>query len=611
MSTSNFKQWRILPAVIGVAGILGSGALLAKAPLYNAESANKIPNRYIVVLNDSGLTSAGSAAQYVTSFANNVQKNLGVKVQREYKAAFKGISINATEAQVEQLRNNPDVAFVEADEIVTISASQYNPPSWGLDRIDQPNLPLNDTYNYSQDGTGVHAYVLDTGIYASHPDFSNRIGNGADYIDNDSTPQDCHGHGTHVAGTVAGTSYGVAKKATIHAVRVLDCQGSGAWSAIASGVDWVAQNAQHPAVANMSIGGGSSQTLDTAVNNLISDGVVTVVAAGNNGQNACNYSPARVGAAITVGATTDDDYRVDHSWESNYGNCVDIFAPGDNIVSASHTGSGSRTMSGTSMASPHVAGAAALYLQSNQNSTPSQTWNALKAAATADKIPNPNGSPNLLLYVGGDVPPPPPSGVLKNGEPVTNLSAAKGEVRQFTFEVPANSSNIEVAISGGSGDADLYVRKDSWPTNSEYDCRPYKNGNNESCPLSSAGKYYINVVAYTAFSSVTLTGNYDGSNNNNVLENNQPRDISGDLGSKTYFEFTVPAGSTGQIKTYGGTGDLDLYVSKGSVPTTTSYECRPYNNGNTETCNLNSAGTYHIMLHGYSSYSGAQIVGVY
>jgi subtilisin family serine protease len=314
-----------------------------------------------------------------------------------YDVAVRGFAAaDLTAEAAAAMAADPAVAYVEADTVITLEATQ-SPATWGLDRIDQANLPLNSTYHYTATGAGVHAYIIDTGIRATHVEFSGRLGNGYSAIKDKYGTSDCNGHGTHVAGTVGGTTYGVAKGVTLHSVRVLNCRGSGTTSGVIAGVDWVAGQRVLPAVANMSLGGGVSTSLDAAVDRAINAGVTFAVAAGNSNANACNYSPARVGAALTVGATTNTDARASYS---NYGNCLDLFAPGSSITSAWYTNnSATNTISGTSMATPHVAGVAALYLQGTPNASPADVATALTGAATPGKVVGPGtGSPNRLLY---------------------------------------------------------------------------------------------------------------------------------------------------------------------------------------------------------------------
>jgi subtilisin family serine protease len=379
------------------------------APLLHADSPSALPGRYIVVLQpgvdpaavDAAIAEAADkalrqAGQDAAAAGVDALRLAGMDIHYRYSAALNGFSATLPPAAVEALRRNPHVWFVEADQVVSIDASQ-SPATWGLDRIDQRALPLNNTYTYNTTGAGVTAYIIDTGIRTSHNEFGGRASIGKDTVGDGQNGNDCHGHGTHVAGTVGGTTYGVAKGVSLVAVRVLNCSGSGTTAGVIAGVDWVTANALKPAVANMSLGGSASSSLDTAVNNSINSGVTYAIAAGNSNKNACNYSPARVAAAVTVGATTSTDARASYS---NYGSCLDLFAPGSSITSAWYTSNtATNTISGTSMASPHVAGVAALYLQTNTGASPATVRNAIVDNATTGKVTNPGrSSPNRLLY---------------------------------------------------------------------------------------------------------------------------------------------------------------------------------------------------------------------
>src|SRR5687767_4037178 len=355
---------------------------------------NKVENSYIVVLDDDVVGEKGlfSIAPYI---ASELATTHGGKLKHVYQNALNGFAVEMTEAQAEALSNDFRVKFVEEDGIVTADATQSNPP-WGLDRIDQRSRPLNAIYTFNWTGSGVRAYVIDTGIRTAHTQFGGRAAASFDAFGG--SGQDCNGHGTHVAGTIGGSTFGVAKNVLLRAVRVLNCSGSGSNSGVIAGVDWVRLNHIAPAVANMSLGGGASSALDTAVNNLSNAGVPIAVAAGNNnGANACNVSPARAANAITVGSTTTTDAR---SSFSNIGTCLDIFAPGSGILSAwSTSNTATATISGTSMASPHVAGAAALYKQANPSASSTTIRNALVNNATTNVVGNAGtGSPNRLLY---------------------------------------------------------------------------------------------------------------------------------------------------------------------------------------------------------------------
>ena len=377
----------------------------AQGEILGASSPDAIADSYIVVYKDSavGTTDAAGVDARTAGLAAAHQ----AKVERKYTYALRGFAATMSEAQARRLAADPAVAYVEQNQRVWTAGTQSPTPSWGLDRINQRDLPLNNSYTYpTNTGSGVRAYIIDTGIRVTHSGFGGRAVHGRDTVNNDNDASDCNGHGTHVAGTVGGTAYGVAKGVTLVAVRVLDCGGSGTLAGVAAGVDWVTGNNTGRAVANMSLGAsGSNATLETAVRNSIADGVTYGIAAGNgdalgNPQNACNYTPARVAEAITVGATQNNDAKASFS---NFGTCLDIFAPGVGITSAWYTNdTATNTISGTSMATPHVVGAAALYLAANPSSTPQQVRDGLVNNSTPNKVTNPGtGSPNRLLFVGG------------------------------------------------------------------------------------------------------------------------------------------------------------------------------------------------------------------
>ncbi|HEU4884959.1 MAG TPA: S8 family peptidase [Longimicrobium sp.] len=348
------------------------------APLLSA-SANGIEGSYIVVLNE------GADPRSVAAIA-------GVDPHYVYTAAVNGFAAELNQGQLNALQHNPNVEYIEQDQTYEAATTQSG-ATWGLDRIDQRNLPLNGTYVYNNTASTVYAYVIDTGIYTAHSQFGGRAAVSYDALGGNG--QDCNGHGTHVAGTIGSSTYGVAKAVRLRAVRVLNCSGSGATSGIIAALDWVRVNHSNPAVANMSLGGGYSSTLNTAANNLANSGVFLAVAAGNENQNACNVSPASAASATTVAASTSTDAKASYS---NYGSCVDVYAPGSSITSTWLNG-GTNTISGTSMASPHVAGVAALYKGVNGNVASSTIDSWIKTNATANVISgNPSGTPNRLLY---------------------------------------------------------------------------------------------------------------------------------------------------------------------------------------------------------------------
>ena len=351
----------------------------------------RVAGEYIVVLTPDAYRDAREVGD---DLARTYRGQMG----HVFRNALRGFVAHMSEEDAKALAEDPRVQYVEENGEVFTTGVQTG-ATWGLDRVDQPSLPLDQTYTYNNAGAGVNAYIIDTGIKLAHAEFGGRARTGFDAVTPGGNADDCNGHGTHVAGTVGGATWGLAKEVNLYAVRVLGCTGSGTYAGVIAGIDWVTRNHIKPAVANMSLGGGASQAVDDAVTASIASGVVYAVAAGNDNGNACLKSPARTPNALTVGSTTNTDAR---SSFSNYGSCVDIFAPGSNITSAWHTSNTAiNTISGPSMASPHVAGAAALYLSSNPTASPEQVANVLTNLATAGKVIGPGtGSPNLLLYTG-------------------------------------------------------------------------------------------------------------------------------------------------------------------------------------------------------------------
>jgi subtilisin family serine protease len=400
-------------------------------------SLKPVPNQYIIQFVDS--VTRGDVPDLADQL---VLEQGGGEVMQVYRYAIKGFAARIPARAALAIAHNPRVALVEEDSVVSANATQLNPPSWGLDRIDQHALPLNNKINYDSNGGGVHVYVIDTGILTSHVDFGGRASVAIDVLGDGHNGIDCNGHGTHVSGIIGGTTYGVAKNVQLFAVRVLDCTGQGTSSTVTSGVDWVTGHAIHPAIANMSLGGPKSTSEDDAVRNSIASGVTYTIAAGNvvpNGQDASNFSPSDVSTAIVVGATDISDARASFS---NFGSVLSTFAPGVNITSdwiGSNTAT--QTESGTSMAAPHVAGLASLYLQGFPTATPATVQGIIVSNSTGGVVSNPGtGSPNLL----GFSPPCPP---------VEPASPLKDMLRYFKVSVLDHfyTSNYSEVGCGGSG----------------------------------------------------------------------------------------------------------------------------------------------------------------
>jgi subtilisin family serine protease len=534
-----------------------------------------IPDQYIVVLNELTGQPRGMAFGYEAGIARakqvaeglmNENRIPGNKLRYVYAFALDGFSATLTEEQMIRLARDKRVKYVEPDQEVSINTTQTN-ATWGLDRVDQRDTPLNQTYTWDATGTGVTAYILDTGIKTSHNEFGGRAQQGFDAFGG--TSEDCNGHGTHVAGTVGGTTYGVAKGVTLVAVRVLDCNGSGSWSGVIAGMDWVASNASGPSVANMSLSGGASTTINDAVQRMYNAGVPVIVAAGNGNKagredDACKYSPASAPAAFTVGATNSSDAKP--IW-SNYGNCVNLFAPGVGITSAWHTSNtATNTISGTSMASPHVAGGAALFLEKNPGATAQQVYDAITANSTKNKVTSAKSTNNHLLYTlgfGGTTPPPvnnPPTAnftyetiELKANFDGTSSEDTDGNIVSYAWNFGDGSSGSGVTTSRTYATAGTYTVTLTVTDNQGATGATSKN---VTVSAPSGDGINLSVVGYKVQGSKRADLTWSGASTSNVYVFRDGANIAtvSNTGSWTHITTQKGGGThTYQIKEVGGT----------------------------------------------------------
>ncbi|GAA6526343.1 S8 family peptidase [Intrasporangium sp. DVR] len=509
VAASMALAFHVAPSTASAASVPSMASGAPTGSILGTDNPDAIPGEYVVVFTNQSQSAASNRQS-----AQAMAAKYGGRIKHTYGAVVDGYAARMSEAEARRVAADPAVERVEQAYRVGIAGEQVNPGSWGLDRIDQRTLPLNQRYRYPDNaGQGAHVYVMDTGVNLSHTEFTGRTSNGYDFVDNDSTPTDCNGHGSHVAGTAAGTSYGVAKKATVHAVRVLDCSGSGSNADIIAGVNWIKTNAVKPAVVNYSIGCNTrctDTTMDSAVRSLVTSGVMWVQAGGNGNDDTCYYSPQRVSEALTVGNSTSSDAKAS---SSAWGSCQDLFAPGTNITSAWYdTNTSTRTISGTSMASPHVTGAVALYLGANPTASSSAVHSAIVNNSVSGALSGvPSGTPNRLLntefLLGGSTPPPGSQCSGMRGTWTGSLASGASQTLPYVYD--ATAGTIEVCLDGPTGaDFDVYLQKwngSTWSTVAQ----GVTSSADESFSYSNTSGYYrLMVESYTGSGSYTAGMNY-------------------------------------------------------------------------------------------------------